>query len=303
MKFYQITLLLCGFVLVSCTNSEGNLIPNSENSQLNKSAEAPQRQLSEAFKAYWYAGDAEITSYALSQERYGELRDGTAVTIFVTEDFLPKAQVKADRASSSNIPVLKLNKTKNYVTGIYPYTVMSSTFTPAAAKSAALKISHATQEWCGHVYVQLNNRDQFEIIQHSYFEGEADASKTLEKTWLENDVWNLIRLNPEELPTGNLTMLPSFEFFRMHHKDIEAHIVSAKRTITDSLVAYELNYPALKRNLKIYYNKDFPHTIEHWEESYADGLVTTATKMKRIKTAYWGQNSTTFEHLRDSLGL
>ena len=33
---------------------------------------------------YWYAGEAEITSYELNQARYGEIHKGKAVTVFVT---------------------------------------------------------------------------------------------------------------------------------------------------------------------------------------------------------------------------
>ena len=81
-------------------------------------------ELSQAFKDYWYQGKAEITSYKLEQARYGEMRDGNAVLIYVTEDFLPEVQVKADRQNAKNIPVLKLNSTKNFNTGIYPYSIM-----------------------------------------------------------------------------------------------------------------------------------------------------------------------------------
>ncbi|MDP1340568.1 hypothetical protein, partial [Klebsiella variicola] len=82
--------------------------------------------------------------------------------------------VKADQPSETNIPVLKLNKTKNFITGIYPYSIMSSVFFPLEEISHALKISTSVQEWCGHTYTQLNNRNKFEIKSHSYFEGEAD---------------------------------------------------------------------------------------------------------------------------------
>ena len=88
------------------------------------------RDISQQFKEYWYAGKAEISSYKLEQARYGELRNGTAALIFVTEDFLPEVQVKADRQNETNIPVLKVNATKNFNTGIYPYSVMTSTFYP-----------------------------------------------------------------------------------------------------------------------------------------------------------------------------
>ncbi len=303
MKILKILFLLLGISIVSCKNSEGNLIPNSQTTAKEKPSKDKKRVLSEAFKDYWYAGDAEITSYKLSQERYGELREGTAVNIFVTEDFLPKEQVKADNASEEDIPVLKLNQTKNYVTGIYPYSVMTSTFTPVNSKNNAIKISHSMQEWCGHVYVQLNNRDDFEILAHSYFEGEADQDFSVEKTWLENDLWSYIRMNPEQLPTGDFTMIPSFEYFRMSHKKMEAYEVSASITMGDSISNYEVSYPGIKRKLKIYFSSTFPYSIERWEETHSNGLITSAEKMKRIKTAYWSQNSTIFERLRDTLEL
>ena len=67
------------------------------------------------FNSYWYQGTAEITSYKLTQARYGEMHDGIAVNIFVTEDFLPQKQVKADSKNAENIPVLKLNSTKKFI--------------------------------------------------------------------------------------------------------------------------------------------------------------------------------------------
>jgi hypothetical protein len=50
----------------------------------------------EAFKNYWYKGKAEVNSYNLLQSRYGEVREGKAMLLFVTEDFSKKKQVKLD---------------------------------------------------------------------------------------------------------------------------------------------------------------------------------------------------------------
>ena len=303
MRSLKFICIVTSVVLLSCKDSEGNLIPNSETTAKEIPSKDKERILSQDFKTYWYAGTAEITSYKLLQERYGELRMGTAVNIYVTEDFLPKEHVKADTPAQENIPVLKLNQIKEFVTGIYPYSIMTSTFTPTSSKNNAIKISHSMQEWCGQVYAQLNNRDDFHIQSHSYFEGEADQEFILKKSWLESDLWNLIRINPEELPAGDFNMVPSFEFFSMSHNKMEAHEASAGVTVGDSISNYEVTYPFLKRKLKIYFSSAFPHTIERWEETHANGLVTSAEKMKRIKSAYWKQNSTTFENLRDSLAL
>ena len=304
MKFlrYIFILAILSSFLIACNSSEkDSLAANIEPHQETRSSHP--RNISEEFKDYWYQGVAEITSYKLTQERYGELRDGTAVTIFVTEEFLPKVQVKANEHSKENIPVLKLNSTKKYLTGIYPYSVMTSTFSPVTMTDHAVKITHSVQEWCGQVYLQLNNNKSFEIESHSYFEGEADQKITMPKSWLESELWNRIRMNPEELPTGEITILPSFEYFRMSHQKIATHKASGNLVKGDSISTYTLSYQDLKRELKIYFSSDFPYTIEGWEETHANGLTTSAEKMKRLKTAYWGQNSNKYLRLRDTLGL
>ncbi len=267
------------------------------------------RNLSPEFKEYWFSGKAEITSYELSQLRYGELREGTAVSIFVTEDFLPNEHVKANDYSENNIPVIKLNSTKKFITGIYPYSIMNSTFSPLSTKEHPIKISTSSQEWCGQVYMQLNNTDKFEILSHSYFEGEADQNLNLDKEILENELWNLIRINPEELPIGDFMMIPSFEYLRLDHKAIKPYKATANIIKKGSESIYTIIYPNLPRQLVIYFNSSFPFEIEKWEESaFANpmdsiGLKTTATKINRMRTNYWAQNSNKDRTLRDSLGL
>ena len=53
--------------------------------------------------------------------RGGEEHAGDAVLIFVTEDFLPKLQVKREVSEAPDaISVLKLNAYRRFYTGIYP---------------------------------------------------------------------------------------------------------------------------------------------------------------------------------------
>jgi len=125
---------------------------------------------------YWYAGDAEITSYTLEQARYGELHDGEAVMIFVTEPFSTNKMAKSDSPSEKDVSVLKLNFTKNFNTGIYPYSMMNSTFFPFKNSLHSLKISSSTQEWCGHTYMEMQNKGKFDIDIKSYFENESGTS-------------------------------------------------------------------------------------------------------------------------------
>jgi hypothetical protein len=273
-------------------------------------AMGPKKRLSEDFKKYWYAGLAEITSYKLEQARYGELREGHAVLIYVTEPFLADKQVKADGDQASNIPVLKLNTTKKFLTGIYPYSIMTSSFYPVYDNQHAIKVSFSAQEWCGQVYMQLNNHQEFDILSHSYFESEADQEMQLAKTYLEDELWNKIRIDPADLPVGKLKIIPSFEFIRLSHKELKAYDAEIRVTKNDSLNSYEIRYPELERTLIINFSPEFPYSIESWTETSKSGfgadaqmLTSTATKLKTLRTAYWKENRNKDLPLRDSLGI
>lgn len=306
-RFFPLFVFL--MLLSGCNSSEEKSDSQKISAKKKAAITATPRNISKEFKDYWYSGTAEITSYSLMQERYGEIREGTAVNIFVTEDFLPDAQVKANNVSEENISVMKLNQMKNFNTGIYPYSIMTSTFSPIATKEHPLKITNSVQEWCGQVYMQLNNRENFEIESHSYFQGEADQKLSLPKTYLENELWNLIRINPEELPTGDVMIIPSFEYLRLRHKEIKEHNAFASLKQGDSITIYTLNYPDLQRQLMLFFSSTFPYEIEKWEEVNAADqndtlrLKTTATKLKRIKSDYWTKNRNENLNLRDSLQL
>jgi len=277
---------------------------------INKLASSSKKTLAPNFKKYWYAGDAEITSYQLEQARYGEIRDGKAVLVYVSEPFNSEKQVKADRNNSENIPVIKLNATKKFLTGIYPYSIMSSTFYPVYDDRHAIKVSASIQEWCGQVFSQLNNKEEFEITSHSYFESEGDQQMTLSKSVLENELWIKIRVNPEGLPIGTTEVIPSFEYLRLSHKQLKAYQAELSLETGASYNTYTINYPKLKRSLSINFTKTFPYTIEGWTETSVSGygsnsktLTSTATRISTLKTPYWRQNGNEDVSLRNALGL
>ncbi|WP_158977493.1 septum formation inhibitor Maf [Cellulophaga sp. L1A9] len=309
-EFLIIIIALGVFSLESCAQSEKKEKP--EQITVNEKTNTQEKKnVSPEFKKYWYSGNAEITSYTLDQARYGEMRGGSAVLIYVTEPFLADKQVKADGTNPTNIPVLKLNSVKNYITGIYPYSLMTSSFYPVHDDAHAVKLSFSAQEWCGHIYAQLNNREKFDVVSHSYFESEADQEFSLEKTILENEIWNKIRINPSNLPVGTFEVIPSLEYIRQTHKELKEYTANLSlEAKNDSINTYTLVFPTLERSLKIDYTKAFPHTIEGWSETYKSGhgdhaksLTTTAVKNKSIITPYWQQNKNSDLFLRDSLGL
>lgn len=304
---YTVSIILLYFITYSCKEEDkSKKLAHKWETKIIVYKEKNSQAQSQDFKDYWYRGEAEITSYKLEQARYGEIRQGTAVLVYVTEDFLPDIQVKADYKRENTIPVLKLNATKNFNTGIYPYSIMQSTFFPVLNNAHAIKVSSSVQEWCGHAYSQINNRKGFEVISHSYFEGEADENFKLPETYMENEIWTKLRIDPQSLPVGNIEIIPSLEFIRLRHKPIKAYQASA--SLNSNI--YSINYPELERNLKITFNPKFPFDIISWEESFKSGfgsksktLLTKATKLKSLKSAYWNKNSNSDEILRETLLL
>lgn len=135
------------------------------------------------FWAHWGDGQAEMSAYRLKQPRYGAVRDGRAVLIFVTEDFSDALRVKSEtgeRPPEDVYPVLKLNHVRDFQTGIYDYNVMTSSFVRVRHGWPLVKVSFSSQEWCGHVYQQLVPREgRATLTWHSYFEREADGERVL----------------------------------------------------------------------------------------------------------------------------
>lgn len=269
------------------------------------------RDLSQAWKDYWYSGVAELNRYTLQQARYGELREGDAVLIFVTEDFLKDRQVKYEGGPKDQVEsILKLNATKKFWTGIYPYSLMTSVFTPIAEARPSLKVTTTAQEWCGHSFSQLNLRGgNYEGLLRSYFMNEGDEDFSLEGALLEDEVWNQIRLNPDVLPTGNLEMIPGMQFLRLRHRDFGVEKVKATLTKDEAtgFSKYRLDYQGFNRVLEITFETNLPHKILGWVETSGagrDGVLTTrATLTNTLKSPYWGQNSRADSVLRFELGL
>lgn len=127
----------------------------------------------------WRDGRAEVSGYRLTVTRYGVARTGNAAMIFVTEPFSEGAGVKSGKAAGSGsdaVEVMKLNFSRDFQTGIYPYHTMTSAFL-RTADFAPVKVAFSSTEWCGQVYHQLVFRGR-EVRQWvaSYFEGESTST-------------------------------------------------------------------------------------------------------------------------------
>lgn len=290
----KITLIFLALTF-GCSNSNTSDLPTPSKSI----------PLAQEFKNYWFDGTAEISSYTLNQSRYGAPRAGNAVLIYVTEDFLKVTQVKADIKSEASQMVLKLNRTKNFLTGIYPYAIMTSVFSRLGQSRPLVKTTTSIQEWCGQAYLQLNRRKGLEIKSHSYFEGEADQDLNFKDALSEEELWVWIRTQPQLLPLGTLELLPAFEFLRLKHQPIKLYSAIASMEQKQAHNVYHLTYPELNRKVSISFERTFPFKILGWEEHdlKEPDQVTQAKINKTVKLPYWKLNKLGDERFRDSLGL
>jgi hypothetical protein len=289
---------------------------DSEKHALERKAHLPEPfEPTSEFKGYWHAGQAELTSYKLNQARYGEMHEGTAMLMFVAEDFSTEELTKADGTNGPQMPVLKVNFEKKFVTGIYPYSILMTVASPLDVDRhpLPLKVATSSQEWCGHTYTQLNEHNKkFELTVHSYFPGEGDQNKILDGVLPEDAIWTRLRIAPDKLPTGTFKMIPGSIYARLRHKEMDPVTVTGTQLPGDSAETkvYQLAYNDGSRTVKIWYGAAFPHVIEGWEEDYEEGFgpsakhfVTTATKLVTKKLEYWNLHRNADRPLREEMGL
>jgi len=258
---------------------------------------------------YWFGGKAEVNTYDLVQNRYGEDRMGDAVLIFVTEPFLPTQQVKDDGRPSKeeSISVLKLNRIHRFNTGIYDYSLMLSAFTPVSRDQfpRTLKTTLSAQDWCGHSWWQLNlKKGKYQAERRSYFQSEADATTSLEGALLEDELPALVRLDPTRIPTGTQQVIPGAMYSALFHKMPKAQkaVIESKNQSNDELHV-TISYPSMSRSLTYMFEGNFPNALIGWEETVNGAILSSATLKHSSQKAYWGQNARQFAALRDTLGL
>ncbi len=262
------------------------------------------------FNAYWFAGKAEVSSYDYQINRYDEPRTGYAVMVFVTEPFSKSKQVKLDdaaKAGNDAVNVLKLNALQRFNTGIYDYSMMTSVFTPieVAKYPHSLKATTTVQDWCGHVFAQLNwtSGDKYATHQYSYFEMEGDKSPNTEGALLEDEIFTRLRINPASLPTGTIKVIPNLTYSRLRHKPTES--INAKIEIKEGATGTKvcnLVYES-KRRLEVLFEAVSPYKILGFAEFDGDKEMSRATLKKSMMSDYWAKHDNASANLRKELGL
>ena len=271
-------------------------------------SQQPQAAPPESFGDYWDRGMAEVARYELSQSRYGESREGHAILVFVAEDFRRDTQVKDERGApaAQSVRVLKLNRIQRFTTGIYDYSLMQSVFTPVDrdADPLTIKTTTSVQDWCGHVWAQLNLDDgAYRFTGHSYFEAEGDEAFEVPAVFLEDGLMNQIRIEPRALPTGELDVIPGMFDSRLRHRRPRAEraIASLRDGPNVEERLYELRY-ASGRRVEVTFERARPHGILAFRE-IVGRQVTEARRTHVEQTAYWNRSSRRYGSERSKLGL
>ncbi len=254
---------------------------------------------------FWFAG-AEISSFDLSQSRYGKNHPGHAELVFVTEPFLTGKQVKNESGKSGSTDVLKLNALTTFNTGIYSYRTMTSTFRPIDLTKYphALKSTTSIQDWCGQAFQQSNFREgKWSVELRSYFEEAGDQDIALARAHLEDELWITLRLDPGKLPVGEFKAIPGAVFTRFHHKPVAVFDTTATLERKGESSVYTISYPTLERVLSIAFDTDFPHIIRSWTEKTSSGTTTAKLSKRLMNTDYWNMHDPADAPKRRWLGL
>ena len=261
------------------------------------------------FAGYWYAGEAELNTYKVEQSRYGEMRNGKAVMVFVTEDFSKSRQVKLDDPEKDwedKVSVMKLNFVKRFVTGIYDYSMMLSVFTPVDLEEQphSLKATTTSQDWCGQSFVQMNYKgSKYKVQLRSYFGSEGDRDFSTRGDLLEDELWNRIRIDPTSIRAGELDLVPATFFTRLKHERIKPRRARIRLEQSEAMNLLIVEYMHLDRTLIIGYEPQFPYRILSWEEQDDGKLTSRGILLQSVKAPYWTQHDNGDLYLRDSLRL
>lgn len=255
----------------------------------------------------WLQGKAEVATYELSQNRYEAVHPGKAVVITVSEPFSPGKNVKKDDPSTQSTTVLKTNQIRRFTTGIYDYSIFTSAF--VQADGYLEKITSSSQDWCGQGWLQMiGGSDGMDLEQRSYFEAEGDRTAAVKTTLSEDALFNLIRIDPDLVPAGEVDMLPAAHIIHMRHLPLRAYAVDITKAADQDTSRVTVSWPDLDRRLTIRYATAAPHTIYGWRDRYPSAFdkqprETEATLIGSTWTAYWSLNGVADTTYRQPLGL
>ena len=148
--------------------------------------DTPMEGASSEFWEWWGDGQAELSGYRMVVGRYGAPREAELALIYVTEPHDRRTWIKDDHVEEPHrVNVMKLNQNVAFLTGIYPYAVMTSVFAPVdryrTEPFSPVRIVHSVQEWCGaYSHLVWPGPDRYRSLRLSYFAHEGERIREVE---------------------------------------------------------------------------------------------------------------------------
>ncbi len=275
------------------------------------------------FESLWYDGNAEISTYRLSEMRYGQAREnGRRIMVFVTEPMRLSTNIKPDvkLPDEEKIDVIKLNDLRKFTTGIYEYSVMTSVFASVDESKediplmGTMKTSFTSQEWCGTVFERMVRNDEtYDGVLYSYFESEGETTYVFphnKNAESEDNLWLIVReLKGEILKPGDSKELPvvlsSWTRRKRHEPPRVATAVLKKggpqkvSTAIGKMDAHTFTWDIDGNVTTVVVEKAYPHRILSFEEP--DGSRGEIIASRR--ETYWEQTKNKHQKLRKKLEL
>jgi hypothetical protein len=270
---------------------------------------------SPAFWKTWGDGKAELSGYAIVTSRYGAPREGQVVLIYVTEPMDRRSWIKDDAGdvpASERVNVLKLNHVLKFQAGIYPYSVMTSVFSPVdpgtAERFSPVKIVMSAQEWCGQVYQRVMPAASSltnELRSYFHADGERnDTVKTPAGTLYEDALLMQLRELDGPFAGGKSwsgTIVPSLWSQRKAHAALAPVAATIKRddAMRDGAAVTRFTLAYAKSTIVYDVEKASPHRVLGWKSSEGE----EAKILKTTRLPYWQLNTPGDERYLKDLGF
>ena len=235
------------------------------------------QEKNKALTDYWQNGKIETTKYELKEDSITVGEGSLTFSIDYVEGV----------NNTDSIQVLHSDFTGKIHKENYDYSAMTSSYLPLnlTLRPHAMKVINSVQEPEGNSFLTLSQIPKsYEIIAKNTFQEKLKEHYILERQHLEDELWAKIRMNPNDLPTGDIEIIPSFAYWQSVRKS--PSIYEAKAELKDytgteftgkKLQLYSLDYPDLKRNLSIIFESDFPFEIVGWKR-VSEGKVAVGNK-------------------------
>ena len=307
------------FALSACAPEPGGqgepLFPDLE--RYTGLGESPEDWASSQFWDWWGDGRAELSGYRLVVGRYGAPREAELALIYVTEPHDRRSWIKDDHVEEPHrVNVMKLNQNVEFLTGIYPYSVMTSVFAPVdryrPEPFSPVRIVHSVQEWCGaYTHLLWPGSERYRSLRLSYFAHEGERVREVEADGplLYEDAL-LVQLRELDGPFAGGgdwegRLVPELWRLRAGHRGTDP--VSARITREEGVYEHQgeevpvtrfrLQAEEYERIFQV--ERDLPRRILGWSTSTGEEAELLATE----RLAYWELNRPGDESWREALGL